>query len=140
MFSESDAKLCSETLSIRNGRDPESTSLAKVCKTLDPSLPPTHTNITEASNHPQGAEWASALDHEMDRLEERNTFEVCSNVDQVNDKLAFRVTRKPDGSIKFRCCLVACGYSQAELSLPLCPYLCCWHQGRRSTELASEFQ
>jgi hypothetical protein len=23
----------------------------------------------------------------MDRLEERNTFEVCSNVDQVNDKL-----------------------------------------------------
>jgi hypothetical protein len=23
----------------------------------------------------------------MDRLKERNTFEVCSNVDQVNDKL-----------------------------------------------------
>jgi hypothetical protein len=52
-------------------------------------------------NGPQGAEWAAALDHEMDRLKERNTFEVCSNVDQVNDKLkpvkfkfAFRITRK----------------------------------------------
>jgi hypothetical protein len=55
----------------------------------------------------------------MDRLKERKTFEVCSNVDQVNDKLkpvkskfAFRVIKKPDGSIKYRCRLVACGYSQ----------------------------
>jgi hypothetical protein len=44
----------------------------------------------------------------MDRLKERNTFEVCSSVDQVNDKLkpdkskfAFRVTKKLDGSIKY---------------------------------------
>jgi hypothetical protein len=55
----------------------------------------------------------------MDRLKERSTFEVYSNVDQLNDKLkpvksklAFRATRKPDGSIKYRCRLVACGYCQ----------------------------
>jgi hypothetical protein len=55
----------------------------------------------------------------MDRLKERNTFEVCSSVDQVNDKLKpvkskfeFRVTRKPDRSINYRCRLVACRYSQ----------------------------
>jgi hypothetical protein len=92
------------------------------------------------------AEWAAALDHEIDRLKERNTFEVCSSVDQLNNKFkpvkskfAFRITRKPDGSIKYRCRLVACGFSQA-VSLALCTYRCCWHQGRRSTELASEFQ
>jgi hypothetical protein len=83
---------------------------ARVSKTLDPSLPPTPTNITEALHGPQRAEWAAALDHEMDR---------CSSVDQLNHKLkpvkskfAFRVTRKPDGSIKYRCRLVAYGYSQ----------------------------
>jgi hypothetical protein len=55
----------------------------------------------------------------MDRLKERDTFEVFTSVDQVNDKLkpvkskfAFRVTREPDGSIKYRCRLVACGCSQ----------------------------
>jgi hypothetical protein len=92
---------------------------ARVSKTRDPSLPPTPTNITEALHGPQRAEWAAALDHEMDRLKERNTFEVCKSVDQLNDKLkpvkskfAFRVTRKPDGSIKHRCRLVACGYSK----------------------------
>jgi hypothetical protein len=59
---------------------------AKVSKTLDPSLPPTPTNITEALHDPQRAEWAAALDHEMDKLKGRNTFKVCSSVDQ-NDKL-----------------------------------------------------
>jgi hypothetical protein len=55
----------------------------------------------------------------MDRLKERNTFEVCSNVHQVNDKpkpvkskFAFRITRKPDRSIKYRYRLVASDYSQ----------------------------
>jgi hypothetical protein len=55
----------------------------------------------------------------MDRLKKRNTCEVCSSVDQVSDKLkpvkskfAFRVTRKPNGSIKYRYRLVACGYYQ----------------------------
>jgi hypothetical protein len=73
-----------------------------------------YNNITKTLNGPQWNEWAAALDHEIDRLKERNTFEVCSSVDQLNDKLkpvkskfAFRVTRKPDGSIKYRC-----GYSQ----------------------------
>jgi hypothetical protein len=60
---------------------------SKAYKTLDLLLPPTPTNINEALNGPQRAEWAAALDHEIDRLKERNTFEVCSNVDQVNDKL-----------------------------------------------------
>jgi hypothetical protein len=44
---------------------------------------------------------------------------MCISVDQLNDQLkpvkfkfAFRVIRKPDGTIKYRCRLVACGYSQ----------------------------
>jgi hypothetical protein len=96
---------------------------------------------------PSMAETHKAHKPDSDPSEERNTFEVCNNVDQVNDtfktvksKFAFRVTRKPDGSIKYRCCLVACGYSQDELSLPPCTYLCCWYQKRRSTEPASEFR
>jgi hypothetical protein len=46
---------------------------------------------------------SAALDHKMDRFKERSTFELCINIDQVNDKLkpdktkfASRVTRKPD--------------------------------------------
>jgi hypothetical protein len=151
--SKSDAEPCSDaprglvTAVNKKRKKPQvKFKKAKVCKTLDPSLPLTSTNTTEALHGPQRAKWAAALNHEMNRLKERNTFEVCSNFDQVNDKLktvkykfAFKFTRKPDGSIKYRYRLVACGYSQAKLSRPLCTYLCCWHQHRRSTEL-SEFQ
>jgi hypothetical protein len=124
--SESDAEPCSDTprglvtaVNKKRKRRRVKFKKAKVSKTLDPSLPPTPTNITESLHGAQRAEWAAALDHEMDRLKERNTFEVCSSVDQLNDyfkpvksKFAFRDTRKPDGSIKYRCHLVACGYSQ----------------------------
>jgi hypothetical protein len=58
---------------------------------LDASLPLTPINITEGLHGPQRTEWVAALDHEMDRLRECNTFEVCSNVDK--SMINLRVTR-----------------------------------------------
>jgi hypothetical protein len=90
--SESDAEPDSDAprgvvTAVNKKRKRSRVKKAKVCKTPDPSLPLTPTNITEALHGPQQAEWAAALDHEMDRLKERNTFKVCSSVDQLNDKL-----------------------------------------------------
>jgi hypothetical protein len=94
--SEFDAKLssdapCSVVSAINKKRKRSRVKFkkAKVRKTLDPSLPPTPTNITESINGPQGAEWAAALDHEMDSLKEPIVCSIKStiNLNQSNPNL-----------------------------------------------------
>ena len=81
-----------------------------------PSVTPT--SVLEALSGPDSIEWLKALNTEMDRLEIRNTWEIISeelielDSKPIKSKFAFRVSIKPDGSLKYRCRLVACGYSQ----------------------------
>ena len=80
--SESDAEPCSDAprglvtaVNKKLKRPRVKFKKAKVSKTLDPSLPPTPTNITEALHGPQRTDWAAALDNEIDKLKERNNVD-----------------------------------------------------------------
>jgi hypothetical protein len=63
--------------------------------------------------------WYFAIKDELDNLQIRNTW-IMIDTDKFNavdlhaikSKYAFRLTVKPDGFLKFRSRLVACGYSQ----------------------------
>ena len=78
-------------------------------------------NMLEAFSGPDGQYWLIAYELELTRLNSRNTWEICDEFKgpealdpdkPIKSKFAFRKTVKPDGTLKFRCRLVACGYSQ----------------------------
>lgn len=80
---------------------------------------PLPTSLEEAFQGPEAHEWFKAYTTEMQRIIDRNTFDICSDDIQSDDtkkaiksKFAFRLTRKPDGTLKYKVRLVACGYSQ----------------------------
>ena len=76
-------------------------------------------SMTEAATRRDAAYWELGCDTEMTRITERSTYSICSEEEQddpslrpMKSKFAFRLTRKPDGSLKYKVRLVACGYSQ----------------------------
>jgi len=81
----------------------------------------TPSKILEAFRGPDGHQWLVAYEQEMERLQSRLTWEIWDEYDgnekddpdkPIKSKFAFRKSVRPDGSLKFRCRLVACGYSQ----------------------------
>ena len=72
-------------------------------------------NLSEALKSTEAKYWYIAWQTEMQRLIKRNTWEetpVPFGRTKVKSKYAFRVTVRVDGTLKFRCRLVACGYTQ----------------------------
>ena len=76
-------------------------------------------SMTEAASRKDAALWEEGFNTEMTRITVRSTYTICNEEDQDNptlkpikSKFAFRLTRKPDGSLKYKVRLVACGYSQ----------------------------
>ena len=83
------------------------------------TIPTTPQHMKEALRGPFGHMWVKGMLTKLKRIFDRNTFTVCPETDQIDptkkgikSKLAFRVSRNPDNTWKFRCRLVACGYSQ----------------------------
>jgi hypothetical protein len=63
--------------------------------------------------------WYHAIKDELDNLSVRSTWKLvntvlCNAIDlhAIKSKYSFRITVKPDNTLKFRARLVACGYSQ----------------------------
>jgi transposase InsO family protein len=82
-----------------------------------PRIPiPVPQTLIEALSGPDKLEWLVAWQSEIKRLEERNTWSPIENDNDVykaiKSKFCFRIVVKPDGSLKFKVRLVACGYSQ----------------------------
>lgn len=86
-------------------------------------LPNTPKTLAEALADPlYGQDWKKAWELELRRVRERKTYEILVNwlnmkglitfKKPIKSKIAFRVTRRIDGTFKFRPRLVACGYSQ----------------------------
>jgi len=72
-------------------------------------------NLKEALASSESVYWYIAWQTEMLRLTQRCSWvetAVPEGKTKVKSKFAFRVTHRVDGSLKFRCRLVACGYSQ----------------------------
>lgn len=81
------------------------------------------TTLEEALTGAESNQWWEAFNLEMDRLTARNTWIIIGDeiqltettgevIKPIKSKFVFRKSVKQDGSTKFRCRLVACGYSQ----------------------------
>ena len=79
------------------------------------------TSLAEALTSQYKDNWSWAMKTEMERLGLRGTWTVqiydpkspeFKNIKPIKSKLAFRASVRPNGTIKFRSRLVACGYSQ----------------------------
>jgi len=77
---------------------------------------PVPQNLHQALTGPDKVEWYKAWTFEIDRLTERKTWEPIQNDNDtykaIKSKLCFRIVSKPDGTLKYKVRLVACGYSQ----------------------------
>jgi hypothetical protein len=80
---------------------------------------PVPSTLEEALKGPEGDKWLEAWRTEMNRVISRNTFDVCDeevqddeHIKGIKSKYAFRLTENPDGTLKYKVRLVACGYSQ----------------------------
>jgi hypothetical protein len=95
-----------------------STNIPTSDRKSDYSLPSTPQTLEEALSGPDREHWIEALRKEIREILTRKTFsyvpnnKLPKNRKAVKSKLAFRVTREPDGSIKYKVRWVACGYSQ----------------------------
>lgn len=80
----------------------------------DPDLPPTPLTFDEAMRGPFAKQWEAALEKEKVAIDEHGTYKPAPDWKgrTVKSKLAFRVTREPDGSLKFKVRLVAKGFSE----------------------------
>ena len=77
--------------------------------------------MEDAIDQPDGHHWIEAFRKEESKIENRKTLKICNDKDQYDDslkaiksKFAFRLTINPDGTLKYKVRLVACGYSQVE--------------------------
>mmetsp|Transcript_29793 Transcript_29793/g.40907 ORF Transcript_29793/g.40907 Transcript_29793/m.40907 type:complete len:1150 (+) Transcript_29793:1094-4543(+) len=75
------------------------------------------TTLFEALTSPDASNWREAWETEMTRLAKRHSWDEIKIGEEINkapikSKYAFRVTVRPNGTLKYRCRLVACGYSQ----------------------------
>jgi transposase InsO family protein len=77
---------------------------------------PVPQTLKEALTGPDKENWLEAWKFEIKRITERNTWELVTNDSDnykaIKSKLCFRIVSKPDGSLKYKVRLVACGYSQ----------------------------
>jgi hypothetical protein len=76
-------------------------------------------NCVEALQGEYAIHWYHAIRDELENLGVRQTWKLINKVlnravdlHPIKSKYAFRLTIKPDGTLKFRARLVACGYSQ----------------------------
>jgi hypothetical protein len=76
-------------------------------------------NCLEALQSKYANQWYQAIKDELDNLQIHGTWKLINTVANravdlhpIKSKYAFRLTVKPDGFLKFRARLVACGYSQ----------------------------
>jgi hypothetical protein len=76
-------------------------------------------NCLEALQSNDADQWYQAIKDELDNLQIRGTWKLINTITSravdlhpIKSKYAFRLTVKPDGYLKFRARLVACGYSQ----------------------------
>jgi hypothetical protein len=76
-------------------------------------------NCVEALQGEFAEHWYHAIRDELENLSIRKTWKLINTVvnravdlHAIKSKYAFRVTVKPDGTLKLRARLVACGYSQ----------------------------
>ena len=78
------------------------------------ALPPTPSTMDEAMAGPNVREWTAAKVKEKIGLESQGTWADAPDHKgrAVKSRWAFRVSREPDGSIKFRARLVAKGFSE----------------------------
>jgi hypothetical protein len=77
-------------------------------------LPPIPKDWDAAMAGPHAAEWQAALAAEKAAMAEHGTFEPAPDYrgKTVKSKLVYRVTREPDGTLKFKVRLVAQGFSE----------------------------
>jgi transposase InsO family protein len=77
---------------------------------------PVPKTLLDALNGPDKVQWLEAWKSEIKRITERKTwipvFDENNNQKAIKSKLCFRIVVKPDGSLKYKVRLVACGYSQ----------------------------
>jgi len=76
-------------------------------------------NITDAFTCPEHEHWKTAHNTEHTRLDKRTCYErqpegFIPPKPPIKSKYTFRITVKPDGTLKYRVRLVACGYSQIQ--------------------------
>jgi hypothetical protein len=97
------------------------TSMEDVDSTVEPAinLRDIPKSMTDARNRKDRSKWELAYETEMSRINDRLTYRICSDEEQedptliaIKSKYAFRLTRRPDGTLKYKVRLVACGYSQ----------------------------
>jgi hypothetical protein len=76
-------------------------------------------SMTDVQHRRDSSKWEAAYELEMSRINDRLTYRICSEEEQNNSSLiaikskyAFRLTRRADGTLKYKVRLVACGYSQ----------------------------
>lgn len=85
--------------------------------TFPNDLPECPKNTYEALKSKYRKEWIKAMLEETQKAVKRNTFKVLPAgykppKKPIKSKWVFRIKRNPDGTLKFKARLVACGYSQ----------------------------
>jgi hypothetical protein len=77
-------------------------------------LPPIPKSWDDAISGPHAAEWRAALAAEKAAMAEHGTYEPAPGYHgkTVRSKLVYRVTREPDGTLKFKVRLVAQGFTE----------------------------
>ena len=81
----------------------------------DDSLPPLPRDCYEASDpdFPHSKDWIRAIEVEKEAIEEHGTYTLSDWKGRtVKSKIAFRVTREPDGSLKFKARLCGKGFTE----------------------------
>ena len=75
--------------------------------------------LEEALQLPDAPRWKDAWDEEMTKLQSRSTWKVCtsskdipSDQKPIKSKYIFKIKVNPDGSLRYKVRLCACGYSQ----------------------------
>ena len=100
----------------RREKEAERIMLANKKLDGDFGLPPTPNSVEEAlaEDNPYRLEWQAAMENERLAIHSHKTFQAAPEHKgrMVKSKVAFRVTREPDGSFKFKARLVAKGFTE----------------------------
>jgi hypothetical protein len=95
------------------------------------ALPATPKSMEEALSGPDAEHWRKGRDKELKGISDRSTWSLVESKKRirkkpVTSKWAFRVSWEPDGTIKYRCRIVARGFFQvpgADFDLTYAPTL-----------------
>ena len=88
--------------------------LANILLDSNLDLPHTPNSIEEALASPEAEHWQKAIDAEILAINSHGTYEIVKGYKGkvVKSKIAFRVTREFDGSLKYKARLVAKGFTE----------------------------